>query len=107
MRTMPRNRTTSAQSVDPDLMKPARYEPGWLCADEKVDPHVFGEPRELADLLEANEYCVRCPKAAVCLSMGLGLKAWGIWGGVALVDGKPAALQVPGYRRLPVTAKAA
>jgi hypothetical protein len=43
----------------------------------------------------ADRYCSACPVAAQCLAFGRGTRAYGLWGGRVLLDGRPAERAVP------------
>ncbi len=63
------------------------------------DPHCLNRPDLFVDYVippsaeEAEELCDGCPLFALCRASARRAKpAWGVWGGVAYVDGRSAHL---------------
>ena len=39
---------------------------------------------------QIDEFCLECPLARTCFAVGVSQKAYGVWGGVYLENGKPS-----------------
>ena len=84
--------TSSSASVD--LVTPVAFTPltgRARCSDGAGTlAHLFFSDDDL-DIARAKAICRRCPLDATCLTGALERsEAYGVWGGVLLIDGKPA-----------------
>lgn len=60
-------------------------------------PEIFVPERITTDniVIPVVQYCRFCPDQSGCLQEGIRLRAWGVWGGVGLIDGKPVRQPSP------------
>ena len=77
----------SRRTPKPKQLPEATPEGGWKCRDEGHDPRLFDSEEHGPAAAEAIAVCDTCPRKALCLKLGRGLRASGVWGGQLLREG--------------------
>lgn len=80
----------------PPMEADLAWRSGAACREaDEVTSFVLTEASTQAEIgaRDLEDLCGACPVAYQCLSTGVASRAYGVWGGLVLENGKPAALR--------------
>ncbi|MCW2811537.1 MAG: Transcription factor WhiB [Friedmanniella sp.] len=78
----------------PALPPVSEWQRDAACAGQDVEAFTEATDQTAGGPLSAR-WCSRCPVADECGRYGVQTRAWGLWGGGVLIDGRPAPVVSP------------